>query len=427
MASMPDIKSAIIEREREVLSIFDNENIINRELKLNRKEIGFGAANIITGPRRAGKSIFAFQLFKGEKFGYVNFEDERLKIDSSELNSVLEAIYSIKGKTKNFVFDEIQNVNGWEQFVSRLVPSNCVVITGSNSKLMSKELGTFLTGRHVDHLLMPFSFRELLKYKGLRFSEEERYLTENKAVLKDLLKEFLIRGGFPLSYSKGKQYLVNLYGDIVEKDIINRYNIKYISKIRELIKYALSNFSSEITLNKLKNIFNLKGDHTVDNWLKYAEDAYLLFKLERFSFKLKERYLAPKKIYSIDTGLLNAIISESAESKGRLMENIVAIDLYTRKNYFGPGLELYYWKDHIGNEVDFLLKFNSTIKQLIQVTYASSNLDLKPRETKALIKAANELRCKDLLIITWDYESEEKIEGKTIKFIPLWKWLLNLN
>ena len=252
-------------------------------------------------------------------------------------------------------------------------------------------------------------------------------MTENKAVLKDLLKEFLIRGGFPLSYSKGKQYLVNLYGDIVEKDIINRYNIKYISKIRELIKYALSNFSSEITLNKLKNIFNLKGDHTVDNWLKYAEDAYLLFKLERFSFKLKERYLAPKKIYSIDTGLLNAIISESAESKGRLMENIVAIDLYTRKNYFDPGLELYYWKDHIGNEVDFLLKFNSTIKQLIQVTYASSNLDLKPRETKALIKAANELRCKDLLIITWDYESEEKIEGKTIKFIPLWKWLLNLN
>ena len=121
MASMSDIKSAIIEREREVLSIFDNENIINRELKLNRKEIGFGAANIITGPRRAGKSIFAFQLFKGEKFGYVNFEDERLKIDSSELNSVLEAIYSIKGKTKNFVFDEIQNVNGWEQFVSRLL------------------------------------------------------------------------------------------------------------------------------------------------------------------------------------------------------------------------------------------------------------------------------------------------------------------
>jgi predicted AAA+ superfamily ATPase len=423
---MSDIKSAIIEREREILDIFDNENIINRELKLNRKEIGFGAANIITGPRRAGKSIFAFQLFKGEKFGYVNFEDERLKIDGRELNSILEAIYSIKGKTKNLVFDEIQNVNGWEQFVSRLIPSNRVVITGSNSKLMSKELGTFLTGRHIDHLLMPFSFRELLKYKNLRFSEEDVYLTEKKAVLKDTLGEFLIKGGFPLSYSKGKQYLVNLYSDIIEKDIINRYNIKYISKIRELIKYALSNFSGEITLNKLKNIFNLKGDHTVDNWLKYAEDAYLLFKLERFSFKLKERYIAPKKIYSIDTGLLNAIISESAESKGRLMENSVAIDLYTQKNYSDPDLELYYWKDHAGNEVDFLLKSKNTVKQLIQVTYASSNLDIKPRETKALLKAANELRCSNLLVITWDYEAEEKVKGRKIRFVPLWKWLLNI-
>lgn len=424
---MSDIKSAIIEREREILDIFANENIIDRELKLNRKEIGFGAANIITGPRRAGKSIFAFQLFKGEKFGYVNFEDERLRINGHELNSVLEAIYSIKGKTKNLVFDEIQNIDGWERFVSRLVPSNRVVITGSNSKLMSKELGTFLTGRHIDHILMPFSFRELLKYKNIRFSEEDIYLTENKAVLKDNLEEFFIKGGFPLSYSKSKQYLVNLYSDIIEKDIITRHNIKYISKIRELIKYALSNFSGEITLNKLKNIFNLKGDHTVDNWLKYAEDAYLLFKLERFSFKLKERYIAPKKIYAIDTGILNAIMSESAESKGKLMENVVAIDLYARKNYFNADFELYYWKDNVGNEVDFLLKSKGIVKQLIQVTYASSNIDIKPRETKALLKAANELRCNDLLVITWDYENEEKIEGKKIKFVPLWRWLLNLN
>ncbi len=426
MASMSDIRSAIIERERDISDIFNNENIINRELNLVRADIGFGAANIITGPRRSGKSIFAFQLFKGEKFGYVNFEDERLKIDGRELNSVLEAIYSIKGKTKNLVFDEIQNVNGWEQFVSRLVPSNRVVITGSNSKLMSKELGTFLTGRHVDYLLMPFSFRELLGYKGIMFGEEEIYLTEKKAIIKNALEEFLIRGGFPLSYAKGKQYLVNLYSDIIEKDVINRYNIKYISKIRELIKYALSNFSSEITLNKLKNVFNLKGDHTVGNWLRYAEDAYLLFKLERFSFKLKERYIAPKKIYSIDTGLLNAIISESAESKGRLMENAVAIDLYIRKNYFSSDLELYYWKDHGGNEVDFVLKSKNSVKQLIQVTYASSNLDLKPRETKALLNASRELRCNDLLVITWDYEAEEKIKGKKIKFIPLWKWLLKV-
>lgn len=151
------------------------------------------------------------------------------------------------------------------------------------------------------------------------------------------------------------------------------------------------------------------------------------FKLERFSFKLKERYIAPKKIYAIDTGILNAIISESAESKGKSMENVVAIDLYARKNYFNADFELYYWKDNVRNEVDFLLKSKGIVKQLIQVTYASSNIDIKPRETKALLKAANELRCNDLLVITWDYENEEKIEGKKIKFIPLWRWLLNLN
>ncbi|MEO0202978.1 MAG: ATP-binding protein [candidate division WOR-3 bacterium] len=419
-----EIKMAIVEREESMLKTFKEENIIEREnLENVKNSIKKGIANIIVGIRRCGKSIFAFQLSKNESFGYVNFEDERLDISAEELNKVLEAIYSIKGNVNLLILDEIQNIQGWEKFVARIINDKKVIITGSNARLLSKELATFLTGRHVEYKLFPFSFREYIKFKGFEFKEKDYYITENIAKIKNLLKEYLKKGGFPLVENFGFIFLSENYKDIVERDVIQRFNVKNVRIFKDFSRYLISNSTNEISYNSLKNIFNVSV-RTISNWINYLETAFLFFELERFSPKLKQQILAPKKIYCIDSGIINTIAFKLSENIGKLMENLVAIELLRKKSYWFDNWEIYYFKDYQQNEVDFVIKEGLEIKQLIQVTYASNKDETEKREIKALLKASELLKCKDLLIITWDYEDEINVENKTIKCIPLWKWLL---
>ncbi|MGC9099627.1 MAG: ATP-binding protein, partial [Candidatus Micrarchaeia archaeon] len=232
-----------------------------------------------------------------------------------------------------------------------------------------------------------------------------------------MLDEYLHIGGFPLAIKNGSLFLAELYKDIIERDVAQRYHIKLKSKLSELARYLLVNISNEISYNKLSKIIGIKGKSTVQNWISYMESAYLVFKLERFSFKLKESIMAPKKIYAIDTGMANAIALRI--SKSALIENLVAIELLRRKGYYDKAMEINYWKDYLGREVDFVLRNKDKVKELIQVTYASEKAELKERELKSLIVASKELKCNNLFIITWDYENEIKESGKKIKLIPL--------
>ena len=218
---------------------------------------------------------------------------------------------------------------------------------------------------------------------------------------------------------------MRIYADIIEKDVLRRFKIRMKETFKELAKYLISNVASEFTIRKLSHIFEVKDVHTVRNWLDALENSYLFFILERYSPKLKEQFIAPKKIYCMDNGLVNAISFRANERLGKLMENLVAVELLRRKKYWYNSSEIYYWKDYQQNEVDFVLKEGTQIKQLIQVTYASSKNDIDEREIKGLIKASNALICKDLLIITWDYEDMINIGNKIIKCMPLWKWMLN--
>lgn len=421
MVGLEDIKTAITEREAEIKKKFSKENIIQRRHARKAESlIATDVALIISGVRRCGKSILAFSL-TNENAGYVNFEDERLEIQAKELNKVLEALYSLKGKTDFLVFDEIQNVFGWEKFISRLIPTKKIIITGSNARLLSKEFATHLTGRHLTFALFPFSFQEFLDYKKFK---PNIYKTEDLAKTKKFLEEYIDKGGFPLVYKTGKLFLSELYSDIIEKDIIQRHNIKFKKLLKDIAKYLLSNFASEISHNKIKNVFEVKSVHTVNKYIEYLADTFLLFELERFSFKLKDSLKAPKKVYCIDTGLCNYISFKSAKRIGALMENLVAIELLRRKSYSPKKTEIFYWKDHQQREVDFVIKEKNKIKQLIQTTYASEKNEIQERETKALIKASSELKCNNLLIITWDFEGKEKTKNKTIEYTPLWKWLL---
>lgn len=415
---MVDFKSIIKEQIEELEKIEKEENIVVRE-KLDEAKAILKHPNILAvlGIRRGGKSIFSYLLAKGSKTGYINFDDERLiELKNEDFDKILTSFYELYGDLDYIILDEIQNVKNWELFVNRLRRTKKVILTGSNSKLLAGELSTHLTGRYLNIELFPFSFREyLLKQE---FKESTAYTSKEKAEILNHLKEYLQIGGFPEAYKFGKAMISRIYDDILTKDILLKHNIKKIEELKKLANYLVTNSSQEATYSKLSKILGIKSIITISNWIGYLENSFLVFKVERFNFKLKQQFIAPKKFYCIDTGLLNSIGFQFSDNIGRLIENEVAIELQRRKEK--PQSKVYYWKDHQQNEVDFVIKDDRTIKELIQVTYASSKNDIKEREIQSLLKASKELRCKNLTVITWDYEAEEK----NIKFVPLWKWML---
>ncbi|HLD72279.1 MAG TPA: ATP-binding protein [Candidatus Nanoarchaeia archaeon] len=417
---MVDFKSIIKEQREELEKIEREENIIPREkLEEARNILKYPNILAVLGIRRCGKSIFSYLLAKGSKTGYINFDDERLiELKSEDLDQILTSFYELYGDLDYVILDEVQNVKNWELFVNRLRRTKKVILTGSNSKLLAGELSTHLTGRYLDLELFPFSFREYLLKQG--FKSSTAYTSREKAEILNHLKEYLQMGGFPEAYKFGKAIIPRIYNDILTKDILLKHKIKKIEELKKLANYLITNSSQEATYSKLSRILGIRSIITISNWISYLENSFLVFKLERFDFKLKQQFIAPKKFYCIDTGLLNSIGFLFSDNMGRLIENEVAIELQRRKEKTPS--KVYYWKDHQQNEADFVIKEDKTITEIIQVTYASGKNDIREREISSLLKASKALRCKNLTVITWDYEAEEN----KIKFIPLWKWLLRV-
>lgn len=425
--NLEEIKKVITDQREDWETLLKKERIIQRDVPSDRMISMLSRPNILAllGVRRCGKSVLALSLLEGKTYGYVNFDDERLAgIQAKNLNGLLEAFYELYGRDLDtFVLDEIQNIDGWELFVTRLRRTKKVIITGSNANLLSEELSTHLTGRHVDFTLYPFSFREFLAFRESLFTKEDLYSTANIATVKKLLDEYLELGGFPEAYTFGRAILSRIYGDIINKDVVNRYRIRHVSIFREMAKYLVSNFGKEQSFNKLKSVFSIKHLQTVRNYADYLASSHLIFFLERFSFKLKHQFIAPRKVYCIDTGIINSIAFQLSENRGRLIENAVAVELLRRKSYF-DNTEIYYWKDHSGREVDFVIKEGPKVTSLVQVCYYLQDAATKEREIKALIRAGEELGCKELIVVTWETQGEEKPGHPPVRYVPLWKFLL---
>lgn len=416
-----EIKEIVKDQRSSIEKKFKEEKIIERE-GLNYIKNFIKHPNIVAvlGVRRSGKSILSLLLSKQVKksFYYINFDDERLiGIKTEDLNKILQSFYELYGDAQLIILDEIQNISGWELFVNRLRTTKRIIVTGSNSQLLSGELATHLTGRYIDFILYPFSFKETLDFKP------EIYLTEDRAKIRVQLNNYIHGSSFPEFRKFGSAIVVKIYEDIINKDCIRRYKTRDEETFKELAKYLISNFSCEFTYSQLSKIFKIKDVHTVKNYVSYVKNAFLIIVLERFSPKLKQQYIAPKKVYSIDQGFCNFIGFKLSKNIGKIFENIVCIQLFRRKSR-ERNIEIYYWKDFQQNEVDFVVKKNQKIKQLIQVCYDISDIKTKEREIKALLKASKELKCKNLTIITNEKKGYEKINGERIDFIPLWEWLL---
>src|SRR3989338_7911806 len=417
---MNDIRNVLIQQKAELEKRF-KEPYIERDTKLKTGSANDNLIRVIIGPRRAGKSFFVIHwLKKNAKFGYINFDDEKLATakDFDELLAVADSLY---GSPEFLLLDEIQNFPKWELVANRLQrQGRKLFITGSNSNLLSKELATHLTGRHLQITVFPFSFKEFIK-------QQNQEMTTTQTAEK--LFEYATHGGYPEPLVKNinhNEYLSTLFDSILFKDIVKRYRIRKPSAIEELAQFLLSNVGNEYSFQRLAEITKSKSAHTVQKYLGYLEEAFLLFSLKRFSFKTREQLASNKKIYAIDNGFISAKSSKSTQDTGRLYENIVAVHL--KKAEIDGKLDFYYWKNPQHEEVDFVIKENTKITALIQVCYDVSNPDTKKREIRSLIKAKQELKCNELIVLTNDYEAEENAEwfGKKakIKFTPLWKWLI---
>ena len=394
----------------------------------------------IIGPRRAGKTYYLYDFIKNKKnlkeedYIFINFEDiELIEIKGNDIKEFINIHEQVFGKKPNYLFfDEIQSLENWEKMVNTFfeLKQYSIYLSGSSSKLLSKEIASLLRGRSLSYLILPFSFKEFLKHKKID-SNITTSSSENK--IKNAFNAFTENGGFPdiviepcISEKFGNDY-INL---VIYKDLVERYKLQNTHLIKFLINSAISSYSKIISIHKFFNTAKSKGievsKKTIYNYFGCLEESFFIFLVKKYSNSQREIDGSLPKIYLNDIGFSKSVSSMSHD-KGRIYENIVFLELKRKQNE-SPFLNIYYYKTIQDYEVDFVIKEKNIIKQLIQVSYDIYDKETKNREIRSLILCSRDLKCNNLVIITDNYERTEKVKysgiHKKIEFIPLWKWLI---
>jgi len=393
-------------------------------------EMPIRRATTIIGPRRAGKTYLMYQIIsrlaqkiRRQQILYVNLEKADLgEMTLSDMVKMAEAFHELYPDIRNedtFIFlDEIQNVPGWERFVRTILDEGAkVFLSGSSSKLLSSEIATSMRGRSITYRLFTFSFSEYMRSKGMQV--QKYFSTQEKAKMLGLLANYVEYGGYPeaaLYEQERERILTEILETTIYKDVIERAKIRNTKALKILVS-ALAN-SLEFSAHKFHKYLKSNGmkisKTAIYSYIQHLNDAFIIFPLKKFSRTYKESEQSIPKIYFSDNGLLRI---HGITDKGRLMENLVFTELLRRNK------KCAYYRSASG-EVDFVLLNGNVPEQLIQVSYSTQGFGTHERETKALIKASRELKTKKMSIITWEEEKEEQTEAGTIKYIPLWKWLL---
>lgn len=371
---------------------------------------------LITGPRRAGKSSLALQMLRGQNFAYLNFDDSTLLdgFDESKVEDLLDEVYN---GYKFLLLDEVQNLTGWSIWVEKLYRRGTnLIITGSNANMLSDDIAAVLSGRYLEIRLYPFSAEE---YKSYRQKSEQNAVPEN--VLYD---NFLKYGGYPeiaLTPQVCEGYISSLYDSTIVKDIVKRYKVRKVDELYNVADWLLSNFTNAFSVTSLTEDLNMGSVTTVQKYCRYLQNTYLFQYLPRFNNKLKLMNKADRKCYVVDNGYILARAFELSSNLGRLLENLVFLELL--KNGYNLKMhELFYYRSRNDREVDFVCRKGVTIQQLIQVCYDISSPKTRKREIDSLIECAEELKVNRLLIITWDQDETLEKEGYTIEVISVRNW-----
>ncbi|MEF3245493.1 MAG: ATP-binding protein [Caldisericaceae bacterium] len=421
------IRELILRQKFEKERFITSDYIEREKIDFAKRWLESDLVKVIIGPRRAGKSVFAFMLLKDRPFIYLNFDDEIFgRLSQVNPDEIMKELHAVYGGIKTILLDEIQNLPNWELFVNRLKREGYnLIVTGSNANLLSKELATVLTGRHIPIEIMPFNFKEFLLARNYKIDYELMTIPQKKGEILNLVEKYLIEGGFPEVVVKNlnsEEYLSILFDSILFKDVVKRYKVRFSSQIVDLASYLVNNFSGYYSLRKLKEVLSLRSVTTVEKYIKYLEDAYLVFYLERFSYKTGEKIKSPKKVYMVDNGYINAKAIMVSPNKGKLMENMVFTELV--KKGLKPNIDLFYYKTRNSREVDFVIKKDLKVTELIQVSWNTYDVYTEQRELKSLLEASEELDADLLTILTWDEEKQVEKNGKVIRFVPIWRWFL---
>ncbi len=373
---------------------------------------------LITGPRRVGKSVFALLMLQGKNFAYLNFDDSQLleKWDEDLAMSALDDVYP---DYDFMLLDEIQNLPDWDLWVSKLYRrGKNLIITGSNAKMLSSEMATVLTGRYLQIEMLPFSLEETMSWKNIRPDREEQAA---QAIM--LADDYMRNGGYPETIparSITKSYLSTLFDSILLKDVAQRHKVRNTSDLYNLASYLLSNFCNPISANELAGELSLSSVATTKKFCDYLNEPYLFFYLPRFNNKLKLMNKAPKKVYVVDNGFVQSTAFNLSENLGRLLENQVFVELL-RRGYI-PGQTLFYYRTRNDKEIDFVTRKGTKVEQLIQVCYDMTSEKTRKRELDALVEAAEELHCYNLLVITNAHQVVVEWRDLTINIVSINKF-----
>lgn len=406
---MPSIKS----RDVDLLSFFD-PNV--------RKIIS------VIGFRRVGKTFSLLDFarkFGKEKCVYINFEDERVPKKTEVLSQLIDLLTELQAD-KSFVLlmDEIQEIPDWSLWARRIneTTQHRLILSGSSSKLSSREIPTELRGQTVTIPMFPLNWNEFLRFKNIDAN------TLPHANVLNLLREYLKYGGLPeiVLAEEGLRPLIlaDYFSSFVDRDIVDRYKLRSREVFTDLLRLLPNtrSYTYSKLANSLKGVGHKASKSTVIRYMQWLEWSFFVNRIEVFSANVKSRIQTVKKSYLVDNYFSSYFTSSLSDNYGHLMEQAVFHKLL-RRSAWDPRYENTYWKDYSGNEVDFIVLYNKSVNELIQVTFASNIIEVPERETKALIKAATALKKPSGTLITWDLEQNAVINGIEIKYTPLWKWL----
>lgn len=389
----------------------------------------------IVGPRRAGKTYFMYQLiqlllqggrYSKEDILFIDFEDYRLGgFTGHDMDELFAAFHQLAGRYPDFLFfDEVQNLPGWNRVLRTLHNRRRfkIIVSGSNSRLVGREIATELRGRYEDILMLPFSFREYLRYREISFTPAS-LRTAARGNIMAAFDDYIRHGGFPevvtaSNEAERRKLLQNYFRTIFYRDIHERYNIKARYVLDALMNDFLETYSSIFSISRFEK--HLKEDglpgskRTIANYLHYLQEAFFIITNDKFSFSPRRRIMNPKKTYLTDTSFV-ALGRPFTENRGRILENVVAIELFRRET------EAHYFKNR--NECDFIVKQGPRPTHAIQVCWELTKRNEK-RELAGVTEACNSLNLPSGVILTYAQEEEREVKGLKVSVLPVWKWLL---
>lgn len=404
----------------------ERDELISRSYLIRKNSLDVEALlkshliKLITGPRRVGKSTQALLMLRNKNFAYLNFDSQPLQ-DAWNPNIVMRMLDDVYPDYDYLLLDEVQNLKGWDLWVCELFRmGKNLIITGSNAKMLSSEMATVLTGKYLQVEMLPFSLEEFFDWNKLDLHGLKE---EQKTDALALTDDYMRNGGYPEAVAARqltRSYLDTLFDSIIWKDVAKRHNVRNTTDLNDLAMYLVSNFCNPISANDLTEQLGFSSVNTTKKFLDYLHEPYLFYYLPRYNNKLKLMKKAPRKVYVVDNGFVEAKAFSLSDNLGRLLENQVFVELMRRG--YDTDKTMFYYLSRNDKEVDFVLRNGTHINCLVQVCYDMSNPKTEKREVESLTECAGELKCNNLVIVTYNDERTIEKNGYKITVVPISKF-----